>query len=159
MRDRGLLLLILLIILGGIGWFAYRYANRQAFVADEPLPPPPQGEVRFAGPTPPNSFRALEGAVLTRTVFQTDAPAGAHVEVRDYMFPPHAKSGLPALPGVAIFEVYSGEGTLTVGDQAASGGQHLVAGAMRSIPADQSVVVDNQGALSFVVRLYVVEAK
>ena len=158
MRHRGLLLLILLLILGGVGWFGYRYANRQALVANEPLPPPP-GDVRFSGTTPPNSFRALEGAVLMRTVFQTDALAGARVEVRDYMFPPHAKSSLPALPGVAIVEVYSGEGTLTVGDQAAGGGQHLVAGAVKSIPADQTIVVDNQGALSFVARLYVVEAK
>jgi len=91
-------------------------------------------------------------------VFQTDAPAGAHVEVRDYMFPPHAKSSVPALPGVAIVEVYSGEGALTVGDQA-DGGERLVAGAVKSLPADQPLVVDNQGALSFVVRLYVVEAR
>jgi hypothetical protein len=101
-------------------------------------------------------LHALEGNVLTRTVFETDAPGGAHVEVRDYLFPPHAKSSLAALPGPGIVDAYSGEGTLS---QSGGNGEHLAAGAIKSIPAGQPFVIDNQGDLSFVVRMYVFEAK
>ncbi len=156
---RWALLLVILILLVGIAWFGYRYANRQAFLANNPLPPPPQGgPIAFAGPTPRNSFHLEEGNVLARTVFETDAPSNAHVEIRDYMFPPNAKSKLGALPGAAVLDVYSGEGTLSVGEQSGRG-EHLVPAAVKSIPAGQSLVIDNQGALPFVVRVYVFEAK
>jgi hypothetical protein len=153
------LLLVILVLLIGVGWFAYSYANRQAFLANNPLPPPPQqGPITFAGPAPPNSFHLEEGNVLARTVFETDAPANAHVEIRDYMFPPNAKSKLAALPGAAVLDVYSGEGTLAVGEQDGQG-EHLVPAAVKSIAAGQSLAIDNQGALPLVVRVYVFEAK
>jgi hypothetical protein len=152
-------LLVILILLVGIGWFAYSYANRQAFLANNPLPSPPQqGPIRFAGPTPPNSFHLEEGNVLARTVFETDTPSNAHVEIRDYMFPPNAKSKLGALPGTAVLDVYSGEATLSVGGQGGEG-EHLVPAAVKSLPAGQSLVIANQGALAFVVRVYLFEAK
>ena len=158
MRHRALLVVIL-IVLVGIAWFGYSYANRQAFLSNNSLPPPPeQGPIKFAGPTPANSFHVEEGNVLARTVFETDAPGNAHVQIRDYMFPPKAKSKLGAQPGAAVLDVYSGEGTLSVGTEGAAG-EHMVPAAVKSLAAGQSVVIDNQGALPFVVRVYVFEAK
>jgi len=116
MRHRALLLVIL-ILLVGIGWFAYSYANRRASLANNAVPSPPQqGSITFAGPTPLDSFHQEEGNVLVRTVFETDTPSNARVEIRDYMFPPNAKSKLGAPPGAAVLEVYSGEGTLSLGE-------------------------------------------
>ena len=153
------LLLVILVLLVGVGWLAYSYANRQAFLANSPLPPPPQqGPITFAGPTPPNSFHLEEGNVLARTVFETDAPGSAHVEIRDYLFPPNAKSKLAALPGAAVLEVYSGEGTLSVGEQA-GGGERLLPAGVKSIAVGQNLAINNQGATPFVVRVYVFEAK
>jgi hypothetical protein len=157
MRYRALLVVIL-IVLAGISWYGYSYANRLAFVSNNALPPPPeQGSITFAGPTPANSFHAEEGNVLSRTVFEADAPSNSHVQIRDYMFPPNAKSKLAALPGAAVLDVYSGEGTLSVGAEDA--GEHLVPAAVKSLPAGQSLMIDNQGARPFVVRVYVFEAK
>src|SRR5260370_4904429 len=115
MRHRALLVLTL-IVLAGMGWFGYSCANRQAFLSKNALPPPPeQGPITFAGPTPANSFHVEEGNVLARTVFEVDAPSNTHVEIRDYMFPPNAKSKLGALPAAAVLDVYSGGCTLAVG--------------------------------------------
>ena len=153
------LLVVILVVLAGIGWFGYSYYNRQAFLSNNPLPPPPQGAaITFAGPIPVNSFHVEGDNVLARTVFETDAPSNSHVEIRDYMFPPNAKSKLSGLPGAAVLDVYSGEGTLSVGEDGA-GGEHLVPAAVKSLPAGQSLVIDNKGALPFVVRVYVFEAK
>lgn len=152
------LLLIILIVLAGIGWFGYSYYNRQALLSNNPLPPPQGNAITFAGKTPAFSFHLEEGNVLTRTVFETNAPSNSHVQIRDYMFPPHAKSKLAALPGAAILDVYSGEGTLSVGSESAEG-VHLVPATVKSLPAGQSVVMNNQGALPFVVRVYIFEAK
>ncbi len=153
------LLLLILIVLAGIGWFGYSYYNRQALLSNNPLPSPPQGgTITFAGPTPAHSFHVEEGNVLARTVFETDAPSNSHVEIRDYMFPPNAKSKLAALPGAAVLDVYSGEGTLSVGEQDAAG-EHLAPAAVKSLPGGQTLVIDNKSALPFVVRVYVFEAK
>ena len=119
---RGALLFVILIVLAGIAWFSYGYYNRQAFLSNNPLPPPPQGNaITFAGPTPANSFHVEGENILARTVFETDTPSNSHVQVRDYMFPPNAKPKLAALSGAAVLDVYSGEGTLSVGEESTAG--------------------------------------
>ena len=153
------LLLVILILLVGVGWFAYSYANRQAFLANNPLPPPPQqGQITFAGSVPPHSFHVEEGNVLARTVFETDAPSNVHVEIRDYMFPPNSKSKIAALPGAAVLDVFSGEGMVAMGEHGESA-ERLLPTSVKSLAAGQSLAIDNQGALPFVVRVYVFEAK
>ena len=152
-------LLTILLVLIGVAWFIYSQANRKAFLANNPLPQPPQqGQVPFAGSTPPGSFHVDQGHVLARTVFQTDTPDNARVEIRDYMFPPNEKSTIAALPGAAVLDVYSGEGTVSAGGQGGQG-ERLVPSTVKSVPAGQSLVIDNRGALPFVVRVYVFEGK
>jgi hypothetical protein len=150
-------LLLVLLVVSTAAWFAYRYANRRAFLASGPLPSP-SGQVTFAGSTPEHSFHLKEGNVLARIVFEMAAPSNSHIQVRDVMLPPNAKSKLPALPGPALVEVYSGEGTMSVGEKAEKG-DGLTAGNMRSVPAGQMLAFENQGALPLVLRLYVFEAK
>lgn len=152
-------LLVILIVLVGIGWFGYSYYNRQALLSNSPLAPPPQGgAVTFAGPTPANSFQLKDGNVLARTVFETDTPSNTHSEIRDYMFPPNTKSKFEALPGAAVLDVYSGEAKLSMGEEGVKD-VHLIPAGLQSLPAGQNLVIDNQGALPFVVRIYVFEAK
>jgi hypothetical protein len=139
-------------------WFGYRYANRRAFLAGGPLPPPPSGQVTFAGSTPEHSFHLEEGNVLARIVFETAAPSNSHVQVRDVMLPPNGKSKLAALPGPALVDVYSGDGTMGLGEKAEKS-ERLTAGNWRPIPVGQELAFDNQGALPLVLRLYIFEAK
>jgi quercetin dioxygenase-like cupin family protein len=155
---RNFLLVLLLVVVVIAGWLGYRYANRNAFLASGPLPPPPSGQVTFAGSTPEHSFHLEKGNVLARTVFETAAPSNSHVQVRDVMLPPKAKSKLAALPGPALVEVYSGEGKMALGEKEEKAEQ-LTAGSMRSVPAGQVLGFDNPGALPLVLRLYVFEAK
>ena len=156
MRRFFLLLLFLVVVV--TGWLGYRYANRRAFLSGGPLPPPPSGQVAFAGSTPEHSFHLEEGNVLARTVFEAAAPSNSHIQIRDVMLPPNAKSKLAALPGPALVEVYSGDGTMALGEKAERS-DRLTAGNMRSVPAGQVLAFDNQGALPLVLRLYVFEAK
>lgn len=151
-------LLLVLVFLVIASWLGYRYANRSAFLATGPLPPPPSAQVPFAGSTPEHSFHLEEGNVLARTVFEASAPSNSHVQVRDVMLPPKAKSKLAALPGPALVEVYSGDGNLAVGEKEERT-DRLTAGNMRSVPAGQVLAFDNQSALPLVLRLYVFEVK
>ena len=155
---RYFLLVLLLVVVVIAGWLGYRYANRSAFLASGPLPPPPSGQIKFAGSTPEYSFHLEECNVLARIVFEAAAPSNSHLQVRDVMLPPNAKSKLAALPGPALVEVYSGDGTMALGEKAEKS-DRLTAGNMRSVPAGQVLAFDNQGALPLVLRFYVFEAK
>jgi hypothetical protein len=155
---RGLFVAALVFVILLIGWFAYRFSNREAFVAQGPLPVPPSGQIPFAGTAPPHSFSLEEGNILSRTVFEASGPSSSHIEVRDLMLPPHAVSHLAALHGPVLVEVYSGEGTLSLGEKDGKG-EAVVAGNVRSVAAGQALAFDNQGSLPLVVRLYLFEAK
>lgn len=133
-------------------------ANRKAFIARSPLPPPPSQHVTFAGSTPEHPFHLEVGNVLSRTVFEAAGPSNSVVEVRDFMLPPHAKSQLAAFPGPALLDIYSGEGALWPG-QKGEKGERLVPGQVRSVPAGQVLLFDNQGAYPMIVRLFVFEVK
>ena len=132
--------------------------NRKAFVAHGPVPAPPSQQVTFAGSTPSPPFHLDEGNVLSRIAFQAAGPSNSVIEVRDYLLPPHAKSRVGALPGPALLDIYSGEGALSLGQQGEKG-ERLVPGQMRSIPAGQALVFDNQGEHPMAVRAFVLEVK
>ncbi len=154
-RKRVLPLLLSLIVLAIIAWIAYRLANPKAFVDRGPLAPPPSGEVQFAGATPQKAFHLEEGNVLARTVFSAPGPANSQIEVRDYRFPPHARSRLAALPGPAVLEVYAGTGAVTLGGKS----EDLAGGEVKSVAAGQALEFDNRGDYPLVVRFYIVEGK
>lgn len=151
---RGVLFVAVVVVILLAAWFAYRYVNREAFVAQGPLPAPPE-QVTFAGITPDHPFTLGPGNVLARNLYRTSALGNADVEVRDIMLPPHTKSQLPALSGPALLELYAGSGTLSLGDNSAA----IAAGQMRSVPGAQALNFDNPGAYPLVVRLYILEAR
>jgi hypothetical protein len=151
---RGLLFAVIAAVIVLLILVAYRFANRKAFVARGPLPPPPE-QVTFAGITPEHPFQLGAGNVLSRTVFRTAVPSNAQVEVRDVMLPAHAKSQLGPLPGPALLDTYAGEGTVSIGENAIA----ISTGQMRSVPAGQTLGFDNPVAYPLVLRLYVFEAK
>jgi hypothetical protein len=47
---------------------------------------------------------------------------------------------------------------LSVGEESTAG-EHLTAAAVKSLPAGQTLVIDNKSALPLVARVYVFEAK
>jgi len=153
MRRRLLLVSIVIVVLLA-AWIGYRFANREAFVAQGALAAPPD-QVTFAGPTPDHPLKLEAGNILSRTVYRTSVASNAEVEVRDVMLPPHAKSRLQALTGPALLDTYSGEGTLSLGERT----ERLAAGQMRSVPAGQALDFDNPGAYPLVLRFYVFEGK
>jgi hypothetical protein len=153
MRRRLIFGAVVLVILL-LAWVAYRFANREAFVAQGALPPPPD-QVTFAGSTPDHPFKLEAGNVLSRTLFRTSALGSADVEVRDFMLPPHAKTQLPLLPGPALLDLYAGQATVSFGERS----EPIAAGQMRSVLAGQALGFNNPGAYPLVLRIYVFEAK
>jgi hypothetical protein len=156
---RLLLLALLLLVIFGVAWYGYRYATRKAFLARESLPAAPSsGEIVYAGHPPEHSFRLEQNNVLVRTVFETTAPSNSHLEIRDVLLPPNSQSKLPALPGPALIEFYSGEGTITVGETAEKS-EVLTSEILRSVPSGQGLAFDNKGTTPLVLRFYIFEAK
>ncbi len=117
-------------------------------------------------PTRPYS---VAGSVLTRTVFQANAPGGSpanalggppanapggyHVEVLDWAIPARKETGATALPGAAFIEVRSGSGTLVFGQQQ----QKVGPGATFSASQGQPFEIKNGGEWPLHLRIYIVE--
>jgi hypothetical protein len=112
---------------------------------------------------------SVAGSVLTRTVFQANAPGGStanalggspanapgayHVEVLDWAIPARRETGTTALPGAAFFEVRSGSGTLVLGQQQ----QKLGPGATFSASQGQPFEIKNGGEGLLHLRIYIVK--
>jgi hypothetical protein len=130
-------------------------APQNAFVAQGPLPPPPTGTLKFEGTPPAHPFTKAAGGYYARTVFESDGPGNSHIEVRDVLIPPHAKSAVAALRGPAVFELITGEVSLTTGGRAEAMGRM----GMGSLPAGKVLELQNLAPRPAVVRLYVILAR
>ena len=53
-------------------------------IINKPLPPPPAGELKYAGNPVPHPFTKQEGNHFARTAFETDGPGNSHIEVRTF---------------------------------------------------------------------------
>ncbi len=122
---------------------------------DAPLPPPPAGELKFAGTPPAHPFARQPDNYYARTTFETDGPGNVHIEVRDLLIPPRSKSTVPASSGPVIVDVTSGKATLSTGDKP----EALTVGAMRSLPAGRALQFENRDAGPALVRVYVIRAR
>lgn len=129
--------------------------SHDAFVAHGPLPPPPSGQLKFAGALPEHPFQKEPGDLFARTVFETDGPNGSQVEIRDLLIPPHGKSQMAALAGPAVIELATGTATIVSGTNP----EPIVIGAMRALPAGQTVEVENPDARPAMLRLYLIRAR
>jgi hypothetical protein len=120
---------------------------------------------------------SVAGAVLTRMVFQanapdgtptnapggtpanalrgspTNAPGGYHVEVMDWAIPARKATGATALPGAAFIEVRSGSGTFVIGQKQ----QQLGPGTTFSASQGQPFEIKNGGEWLLHLRIYIVK--
>jgi len=140
------------IILAGLS--GCRGRSQNAFVAHGPLPPPPTGQLTFAGTPPARPFQKEPGNLFARTIFEADGPQNSRIEVRDLLIPPRGKSQIAALPGPAMFELTSGSATIVLNEK-----PQELDGTIRSLPAGTAVSIENTGALPAMVRLYVIRAR
>ena len=101
---------------------------------------------------PAKPFAVAGNNVLGRTVFQTDAPAGYRVEVRDWKVAPGKQTDSNALQGAAFVEVRSGAGSLQVGAQK----QDLPLGAVTSISQGAAFTIANTGTGPLSLRVYLI---
>lgn len=126
-------------------------------VINRPLPPPPpEGEIKYAGTPPAHPFAKQTGNYYARVMFETDGPGNSHIEIRDVLIPPRSKSTVEALPGpVVIDPADAGNVTLSTGDKP----EALSAGAFRSLPAGQSLAFENPDARPATVRLYIIRSR
>jgi hypothetical protein len=62
-------------------------------------------------------YAALGSALLGRTVFAGDDPTGYGIEVQNWNLPRGQANRNMTVPGVAFFEVRSGEGSIRTGGQ------------------------------------------
>ena len=124
-------------------------------VGPRPLPPPPTGDVKFAGAPPAHPYAKAEGNYFARTAFETDGPADSHIEIRDVLIPPHGKSEVAELAGAAIAELESGNATVSSGDRHDA----LAPGAQRALASGRTLQFENPDARPAVVRLYIIRER
>jgi len=154
MRRLACSVLLAAVLIVGAGLAACQRSHN-AFVAHEPLPPPPSGPLKFAGAWPEHPFHKEPGNVFARTIFQTDGPNGSRIEIRDILIPPRTRSSIAALPGPAVMELATGTAVLRSGEKPDS----MVSGALRSLAAGTAVEVENPDADPSILRLYVIRAR
>jgi quercetin dioxygenase-like cupin family protein len=132
-----------------------RSAQNAPFVVDKPLPPPPAGELKFAGSPPAHAYAKQAGNYFSRTVYETDGPGTTHIEVRDVLIPPHSKASVEAFPGPVVADPSSGRATVSIGGKP----ETLEPGTARSLPAGQASTFENSDPGPAMVRLYVIRAR
>jgi hypothetical protein len=124
-------------------------------IITKPLPPPPAGELKYAGNPVPNPFTKQEGNHFDRTAFETDGPGNSHIEIRDILIPPKAKSTVAALPGSAVMDLSNGKVTLAMGDKR----EELSGGPMRALPGGQALEFENTDSQPASIRLFIIRAR
>jgi hypothetical protein len=156
MRTPGLLITDFL-LLAAVACFTacQRSPQNVAPLVNRPLPPPPTGELKYAGTPPANPFAKQTGNYYGRTVFETDGPGNSHIEVRDVLIPPHSTSSVEALPGPAVVDPTTGKATVSIGDKP----ETMAVEAMRSLPAGQVLRFENSDSRPAVIRLYVIRGR
>lgn len=125
-------------------------------IVTRPLPPPPAaGELKYAGNPVPHPFTKQEGNYFVRTAFETDGPGSSHIEVRDILIPPKAKSTVAPLPGSAVMDLSNGKVTLAMGDK----NEELSGGPMRALPGGQALEFENTESQPASIRLFIIRAR
>jgi hypothetical protein len=155
MRSKGAWITGLLIFAVAACFSACNQTQPEPAVAHGSLPPPPAGELKYAGPPLTRPFTKQAGNYFARTVFETDGPGNSHIEVRDVLIPPQSKGKLEALPGSAVIEAATGTLTLSTGDHS----EALATGVMRTLPAGQEQQFENSDSRPANVRLIVIRAR
>jgi hypothetical protein len=121
-----------------------------------PLPPPPPGAAAYTSAPPAIPFQSLgTQAGSMRTVFQGPGPGNLKIEIRELMVGPRTAVRLDPLPGPALVNPRSGEGSLKAGDRAERLGIANVVSAPSGVPLE----FQNSSEAPLVLTLYLVEVR
>jgi len=118
-----------------------------------PLPPPPSGTAAYVGQPPTNPFESLgtqEGSM--RTIFLGQGPDNSNIEIREVIIGARALVRLDPLPGQALVDLRSGEGSLQAGDRSIQLGVSNVI----SVASGVALEFRNSGDVPSVLRIYLV---
>ena len=121
-----------------------------------PLPPPPPGAVAYVGRPPAIPFERLgtqDGSI--RTIFQGQGPDISNIEIREVIVGARALVRLDPLPGPALIDLRSGEGSLQAGDRSIQLGVSNVISVAPGLPLD----FRNSSDVPSVLRIYLVEVR
>jgi len=119
------------------------------------LPEAGPDERNFSPDQSKSAYVEAGKGLLTRTVFETDAPGDLHVEVRDLLVGPGQTTASVSLPGAAIFEVRLGSGTVVVNDKP----RQIQTGATMAVSEGESFVIENKGENPIAIRVHLIHAK
>ncbi len=121
--------------------------------------PPAVGEIRFSQYQPETESQELTTGLLSQTAFDTAgetaaaAPAQSYrVEVRNLLVGPGKSTAEATLPGAAVFEVRSGNGTVTIG----SASQEITTGSTFAVSEGESFRLTNSSEMGLALRVYVI---
>jgi hypothetical protein len=155
MPSRSFLIAYALIVAAVAGFTVYQRSEPTPPIVNKPLPPPPSGELKYAGNPVAHPYMKQEGSYFARTVFEIDGPNNSHIEVRDILIPPKSKSTVAALPGSAVMDLSEGKATLTISGKR----EELSEGLMRSLPAGQALEFENTESRAATIRLYIIRGR
>jgi len=119
------------------------------------LPKAAPGEQRFSNYQPTNPFVPLGEGILSHKMYEAPGPNALHIEVRDLLVGPRQHSATVNLPGAAIWDVRSGRGILTAGNQT----QQLRGGTTLSLPEGTAFSIENNSDEPISIRVHLVRAE
>jgi len=119
------------------------------------LPEARPDERNFSPDQVKNPYAEVSKGLLTRTVFETDAPGDVYIEVRDLLVGPGQTTASVSLPGAAVFEVRLGSGKVVVDGKT----REIQTGATLAVSEGESFVVENKGENPIAIRVHLIHAK
>lgn len=142
-----------------IGAFLLAFACFQAGCQSEPerestplLAEARSDDSNFSPAASKNPYKEVAKNLLERTVFETVGPSGTRVELRDVFVAPGTKVENVSLPGPAVLQVMSGEGSATIGGKS----QELNVGTTVTLPQDTSCALESRGITPLIFRAHIV---
>ena len=121
-----------------------------------PLPPPPPGAAAYVGRPAAIPFERLgtqDGSI--RTIFQGQGPDSSNTEIREVIICARALVRLDPLPGPALVDLRSGEGSLQAGDRSIRLEVSNVIAVASGVPLE----FRNSSDVPSVLRIYLVEVR
>lgn len=121
-----------------------------------PLPPPPSDATAYVGQPPAIPFEKLgtqDGSM--RTIFRGQGPNNSNIEVRELIIGARALVRLDPLPGSALVDLRSGEGSLQAGDRPVELGVSNVISVTSGVPLEFRSSSD----VPSVLRIYLVGSR
>lgn len=147
----GVLLLCCSVSIAGCEGWTQRGAK-----GTELLPKASPGERNFSSYQPKNPYEQLAAGIMTRTLFEASSGTGYRVVVDDLLVGPGKHSESVSLPGMAVLEVRSGNGLITIGRGKP---RDLKLGSTFTLPEGESFAIDNKAEDAIAIRVHVFKAE